>query len=51
MKRFDLSSGRPDIENLTQIANVNVPVIAFGGSNGLTPTAASFRVFAPRLRR
>jgi len=26
--------GRTDIENITQARNVNIPVIAFGGSNG-----------------
>lgn len=29
--------GRTDIENLTQATNVNIPVIAFGGTNGLLP--------------
>jgi cysteine-rich repeat protein len=43
---LSIGRGRPDIENLTQIANVDIPVISFGGSNGLTPTAASFRAFA-----
>ncbi|HYD49322.1 MAG TPA: hypothetical protein VEB21_13280 [Terriglobales bacterium] len=38
--------GRRDIENLTQAANIDVPVICFGGSNGLTRTPASFAAFA-----
>ncbi len=34
--------GRPDLLNVTQNANVDVPVLAIGGSNGLTPSEASF---------
>jgi len=34
--------GRPDLLNVTQNANVDVPVLAIGGSNGLAPTEASF---------
>jgi hypothetical protein len=41
--------GRRDIENLTQAAAVNVPVIAFGGSNGLTPVPASYLAFAQSI--
>jgi pimeloyl-ACP methyl ester carboxylesterase len=41
--------GRRDIENLTQAAFVDVPVIAFGGSNGLTPVPASFLPFASSI--
>jgi pimeloyl-ACP methyl ester carboxylesterase len=41
--------GRRDIENLTQAAFVDVPVIAFGGSNGLTPVGASFVPFASSI--
>ena len=43
---LSVGRNRPDIENLTQVAAINVPVIGFGGSNGLTPTAASFKAFA-----
>ena len=46
---LSVGRGRPDIENLTQASAVNVPVICFGGSNGLTPTAASFRAFATSI--
>lgn len=41
-----LGRGRTDIANRTQGAMINIPVIAFGGSNGLTPTPASWRSFA-----
>src|ERR1044072_6594046 len=40
-----LGRGRRDIENLTQAANVDIPVIGFGGSNGLAPEPASFLAF------
>jgi hypothetical protein len=38
--------GRRDIENLTQAANIDVPVICFGGSNGLATVPAAFVPFA-----
>ena len=41
-----LGRGRSDIENRTQGAQIDIPVIAFGGSNGLTPTPASWLGFA-----
>jgi hypothetical protein len=41
-----LSLTRPDIANMTQAANINIPVISFGGSNGLTPVGQSFLGFA-----
>jgi pimeloyl-ACP methyl ester carboxylesterase len=41
-----LGRGRRDIENLTQAANVDVPVICFGGSNGLATVPAAFLPFA-----
>lgn len=34
--------GAPELLNVTQNANVDVPVLAIGGSNGLTPTESSF---------
>jgi len=43
--------GRRDIENLTQAANIDVPVICFGGSNGLTAVPGSFRAFAESIGR
>jgi len=41
--------GRRDIENLTQAANVNIPVICFGGSNGLASVPGSYVPFAQSL--
>lgn len=46
---LSVGRNRPDIENLTQAPNINIPVIAFGGSNGLTPTAASYSAFATSI--
>jgi pimeloyl-ACP methyl ester carboxylesterase len=43
---LSVGRGRRDIENLTQAANIDIPVIAFGGSNGLAPVPASFLAFA-----
>lgn len=43
---LSVGRNRPDIENLTQAAAIDIPVIAFGGSNGLTPTAAGYKAFA-----
>lgn len=43
---LSIGRGRRDIENLTQAANVDIPVIAFGGSNGLAPVPGSFIAFA-----
>ncbi|MGH0037552.1 MAG: hypothetical protein ACQGVK_21190 [Myxococcota bacterium] len=46
---LDLSFGRdssalgaPELLNVTQHANVDVPILAIGGSNGLAPTEQSF---------
>lgn len=41
--------GRRDIENMTQAAAVDIPVIAFGGSNGLTPVPGNFTTYAQTL--
>jgi pimeloyl-ACP methyl ester carboxylesterase len=41
-----LGRGRSDIDNRTQAAAVNIPVIAFGGSNGLTPVPAEYLDYA-----
>jgi pimeloyl-ACP methyl ester carboxylesterase len=42
---LSVGRGRRDIENLTQAGNVDIPVIAFGGTNGLTPVPGSFTAF------
>ncbi|MFT5483403.1 MAG: pimeloyl-ACP methyl ester carboxylesterase [Halieaceae bacterium] len=44
-----LGRGRTDIDNRTQGGMIDIPVIAFGGSNGLTPTPASWRAFASSI--
>lgn len=44
-----LGRGRSDIDNRTQGAFIDVPVIAFGGSNGLTATPASWLGFAKTI--
>lgn len=41
-----LGRGRRDIDNLTEAANINVPVICFGGSNGLATVPGVFVPFA-----
>ena len=41
--------GRSDIENLTQARNVDVPVIAFGGSNGGVSVSAGMLRYADTL--
>ncbi|MCP5129838.1 MAG: hypothetical protein H6985_09675 [Pseudomonadales bacterium] len=46
-----LGRGRSDIDNRTQGALIDIPVIAFGGSNGLTPTPASWLGFARAIAR
>lgn len=40
-----VAAGRPDIANMTQAGSIDIPVISFGGSNGLTPVGSSFRPF------
>jgi hypothetical protein len=44
--QLSVTRGRRDIENLTQAANINIPVFAVGGSNGLTPVPGNFVPFA-----
>lgn len=46
---LSITRGRRDIENLTQAANIDIPVIAFGGSNGLAPVTGSFIPFATSI--
>lgn len=43
---LSVGRGRRDIENLTQAPNINIPVICFGGSNGLAPVPGRFVSFA-----
>ncbi len=44
-----LGRGRSDIENMTQARKVNIPVIAFGGSNGLVPAPGRMLGYADSL--
>lgn len=46
---LSIGRGRRDIENLTQAASIDIPVIAFGGTNGLTPIPAVYRPFADSI--
>jgi cysteine-rich repeat protein len=46
---LSVGRNRPDIENLTQATSIDIPVIAFGGTNGLTPTSGSFKAFAESI--
>ncbi len=41
--------GRCDIENLTQAPHIDVPVIAFGGSNGLATVPGVYTAFAQSI--
>jgi hypothetical protein len=46
---LSIGRGRRDIENLTQAANVDIPVIAFGGTNGLATVPGAFVPFATSI--
>jgi hypothetical protein len=46
---LSVTRGRPDIENLTEATSIDIPVIGFGGTNGLTPTKGSFKAFADSI--
>lgn len=46
---LSIGRGRRDIENLTQAAGIAIPVIGFGGSNGLVPVPARFVPFAQSI--
>ena len=46
---LSVTRGRRDIENLTQAANINIPIIGFGGSNGLAPVPGRFTPLAQSI--
>lgn len=46
---LSIGRGRRDIENLTQAAAIDIPVISFGGSNGLVPVAGGFTAFGTSI--
>src|SRR6185295_1716720 len=43
---LSVGRGRRDIVNLTQAPNIDIPVLAIGGTNGLVPTAGQYLPFA-----
>jgi pimeloyl-ACP methyl ester carboxylesterase len=46
---LSVGRNRRDIVNLTQAGQIDIPVICFGGSNGLVPVAGLFVPFASSL--
>ena len=48
-RALSVGRSRPDIENLVFAPAIDIPVIAFGGSNGLTPVPASYLPFAQSI--
>ena len=46
---LSVGRGRRDIENLTQAANIDIPVIAFGGTNGLATVPGDYTPFASSI--
>ena len=46
---LSIGRGRRDIENLTQAAGIDVPVIAVGGTNGLTTVPGAFTAFGSSI--
>jgi len=42
-------ASRRDIVNMVEAGNIDIPVICFGGSNGLTPVGASYLNFAKSI--
>jgi hypothetical protein len=46
---LSIGRGRRDIENLTHAANIDIPVIAFGGTNGLAPIPGAYTAFGASI--
>jgi pimeloyl-ACP methyl ester carboxylesterase len=46
---LSIGRGRRDIENLTQAANIDIPVIAFGGTNGLATVPGAYTPFGTSI--
>jgi hypothetical protein len=46
---LSVGRGRRDIVNLTQAGNIDIPVICFGGTNGLTPVAGNYTAFGQSI--
>jgi len=46
---LSLGRGRTDIDNRTQAANIDIPVISFGGTNGLTTVPGDYVAFGQSI--
>lgn len=46
---LSIGRGRREIENLTQAANIDIPVIAFGGTNGLATVPGVYTPFGSSI--
>jgi hypothetical protein len=46
---LSVDRGRRDIVNLTEAAGIDIPVICFGGTNGLTPVPGNYLSFASSI--
>jgi pimeloyl-ACP methyl ester carboxylesterase len=46
---LSVGRGRRDIENLTQAASIDIPVIAFGGTNGLATVPGAYTPFGSSI--
>ena len=46
---LSVGRGRRDIDNMTQAANIDIPVIAFGGTNGAVPVPGRYTPFASSI--
>jgi pimeloyl-ACP methyl ester carboxylesterase len=46
---LSVGRGRRDIENLTQAATIDIPVIAFGGTNGLATVPGAYTPFGTSI--
>jgi pimeloyl-ACP methyl ester carboxylesterase len=46
---LSIGRGRRDIENLTQASGINIPVIAFGGTNGLATVPGVYTAFGSSI--
>jgi hypothetical protein len=46
---LSVGRGRRDIENLTQAAAIDIPVIGFGGSNGLATVPGAYTAFGTSI--
>ncbi len=46
---LSVGRGRRDIVNLTQAGNIDIPVISFGGSNGLVPVPGRMTAFGESI--